>query len=153
MNVNRISAWIEASGVGITVLILAIAQGFPGIVAGGLLVLFWYTCPSLYTVGYGQIALGALLIPAGTTVQIVIAEIGLLLVLLTPGLRLDQPLARTLTTLGSVVLLVGGVLAGISLDVNHSQTGIILISVLGIVTYGMHRYERVAVGAIEESHE
>lgn len=153
MNVNRTSAWIEASGVGITVLILAIARGFPGIVAGGLLVLFWYTCPSLYTVGYGQIALGALLIPTGTIVQIIIGEFGLLLVLLTPGLRLDQPLARMLTTLGSSILLVGGVLAGVSLDVNHSQIGIILISVLGIVTYGMHRYERVAVGAVEGSHE
>ncbi len=153
MNLNRTSAWIEAGGVVVTVLILAIAQGFPGIVAGGLLLLFWYTCPSLYTVGYGQIALGALLFPSGTIIQLVIAEIGLLLVLIAPGLRLDQPLARTLTILGSVIILVSGILAGLSLDVNHSQIGIILICVLGIVTYGMHRYERVAMGVVGESHE
>ncbi|WP_266081697.1 hypothetical protein [Haladaptatus caseinilyticus] len=122
-------------------------------IAGGLLVVFWFVGPPLYAVGYGQVAIGALFSLDGFLTQIAIAEIGLLYALLTPSLTLDHPTKRLVAAVAGMGVLIGGILVGISWHIEEGNIGIVLLGVLGIIAYSMHRYERVAVGAIGGSHE
>lgn len=151
MNWN--TTWISALGIGTTVCMLTLAHGFPGVIAGGLLVVFWFAGPTLYAVGYGQIAISALFSLDGLLSQLVLAELGLLYALLVPSVVLDHSSKRMITALIGMILLIGGILLGVTSEIGEGEIGIVLLCVLGIIAYSMHRYERVVVGAVEGAHE
>lgn len=142
--------WLDGIGALLVAIVCTIATGLPGFVAGTVFFVLWYTQPTLYTVAFGQLVVAAL--SDGIAVgYLVLAEVGLLAVLVGTSLALDRPRWRVIVT-GGVAIGFGASALAIVRWSNRLwlAIGFVLI-VFAIVSYGLHRYERVALGLVEDT--
>jgi hypothetical protein len=145
--------WLDGIGALLVAILCTVAIGLPGFLAGIVFLLLWYTTPPLYTVAFGQLVVGAL--SDGIAVNyLALMEIGLLAVLVGPSLTLDRPRWRVIITSGVAIGFGATALAIVRWsDRLWLAVGFVLL-VFASVSYGLHRYEHVALGLVEETtHE
>ncbi|QCC60466.1 hypothetical protein NP511_00505 [Natrinema thermotolerans] len=104
-----------------------------------------------YALAVGHVALVAVLPDGIEPVPFAIVEAAFLAVLLAPVLRVDRPRA-----IAGVAVVGAGALAGIAWLVADAHStpaaAATLVAVLGVVAYGLHRYELVRLGLVP-AHE
>lgn len=132
--------------------VVAVVGGLPGMVTAVLVPVAWYALPSTYAFAVGQIGVLAVL-DTGNPAALLAAQVGLLGVLLAPAVELsdtEQLVAVTLAWVG-----VGGLAAWASTrpTVGISLAGGTLVIATALVAYGLHRYQQVSLGLVEDAHE
>ncbi|WP_435156606.1 hypothetical protein [Haladaptatus sp. DFWS20] len=145
--------WLDGAGALLVAFICTIATGGPGFVAGGVLFAAWYALPTLYTAAFGQILVVALFADGVGAVYLIPLELGLLAVLVGPLLRADRPRWRVLVTSLVAVGFGVGVLGSHRWSGEYWLTIGVALTAVAVVAYGMHRYERVALGLVKDTHE
>lgn len=126
--------------------------GVPGIAGGATVLGAWYFLPATYAFALGHVALVALFSTADFAAVLVV-EAGLLalLVLGAPASERDRPSAVTLAGW----LLLGGGLAWASRtrELDLSLAAVTLAGATILASYGLHRYQLVALGQVGEIRE
>lgn len=125
------------------------ATGIAGLLAGVLFTVLWYVLPATYAVAFGQIIVAALLAPTSAPLVVLLCEGGLLAVLVSPTLALDQVRFRVLLTVGCAVVFAGGVWLLVRWQGSIWLPALILASSIAVGIYGLHRYDRVLRGVVE----
>lgn len=142
--------WLGGVGALLVAIGCTVATGLPGFVAGTVFFVLWYTVPTLYTVAFGQLVVAALADDIGVAF-LVPMELGLLAVLVGPSLRQDRPGWRIGVTSGVAALFGGGALAVYRWGGRLPLVVVAVVLVVGVVSYGLHRYEHVALGLVEDN--
>lgn len=128
-----------------------LAVGGWGLLAAAVIGLGWYRLSSLYAVAIGHAALLPFVTSIDTvTPAVLIAEVGFGLLLIAPAVDTAAPTAFVGAFLGSL----GGLLV-ISVAVYRWSdrlwiTAVVLLGALAVASYGLHRYELVRLGLVEE---
>ncbi|MFH5801209.1 hypothetical protein [Haladaptatus sp. CMAA 1911] len=147
------ATWLGGIGALFIGILCAVATGPPGILAGVIFLLVWYTVPTLYSVAFGQLVV-AVFADSITAEYLILLEVGLLAVLVGPLLTVDRPRWRVTVTSAMAVLFGVGALKSLQWSNQLWVAIAVVVFVFAIVSYGLHRYERVALGLVEEStHE
>ena len=138
-------------GLGVLILVAGttIAAGVQGLLAGVLFAMLWYLLPATYAVAFGQIIVAALLGSLAAPLLVVVCEIGLLVVLVSPTVALDQVWFRALATAGCAVVFAGGVWVLVRWQETLWLPAVVLMVSIGVGIYGVHRYDRVLRGVVE----
>ncbi|MEF8843572.1 MAG: hypothetical protein V5A62_18425 [Haloarculaceae archaeon] len=143
------------AAVAVTALLWMLSGGL-GLVGGGVLLAAWAVLPATYAFAIGQVAFvtatrSGTLPDAGLDVGLlvpVLVEIGLVGVLVGPVVRSTGG-RRTAgwTLLGTAVL--GGIALGsYALWDRVWVAAAVLVGLVGLVAYGLHRYELVVLGKV-----
>ncbi|MCU4743607.1 hypothetical protein OB955_19530 [Halobacteria archaeon AArc-m2/3/4] len=134
-------AAVELAILGALVVVLGVFAGIPGIVGGILVAAFWYAFGVPFALAGGHAVLvfvfpGAIDLTTLVVVEVVFAALLLSSVLESP----DPPQFGALTVgiLAGLVLLVGGTVVFFPVWVG----AIVLLAVVAVLGYGIHRYER-----------
>jgi len=142
--------WLGGIGALLVAILCTVATGLPGFLAGIVFFLLWYIVPTLYTVAFGQLVVAAL--ADGIAVEYLFAlELGLLAVLVGPSLTFDRPHWRVAVTSGIAALFGAGALASLRWGNRLWLPVAIVVIVFATVSYGLHRYERAALGLVEDN--
>lgn len=129
---------------------LVLAGGVWGVLAGFAVALAWYVLPATYAFAVGQILVVAVLSAEVPLVATVIGEAGLLAVLAGSLTTTDEP-ARTVAALAVATLALGAVGWGVLRSGRPLWIVAVAIAVVATTTaYGLHRYERVRLGLVED---
>ena len=142
--------WLDGVGALLGAILYTLAAGLPGLIAGIALIVLWYTVPTLYTVAFGQLVVAALF-PRLSTVNLVLLEFALLAVLVGPSLVLDNSRWRVVVTSVVAVVLGGCTLVVARWSARFWPPLVFLVVVFAASSYGLHRYERVALGLVEDN--
>lgn len=135
----------------LTVGTFTVANGAFGLAVGSAVALTWYRLPSVYAYTIGQFALGA--VSPNSVVVLGLLEVGLSAILLEPALRAERP-GWQIAALGLVLGFVATVAWQVIDHVQPLWTGVaVFVLCFTGVAYGLHRYERLALGLITESTE
>ncbi|WP_458210530.1 hypothetical protein [Haladaptatus sp. NG-SE-30] len=148
---SETKTWLDGAGALLVAIVYTVANGLPGLIAGGMLVLMWYLLPTLYTFAFGQLLVAALFADGVALRYLIPLELGLISVLVGPVLTLDHPYRRVVMTSGIASVFGIGIVAIYQLDQAYWQAIGILAVVFALGAYGLHRYERVALGLVEEN--
>ncbi|WP_458190820.1 hypothetical protein [Haladaptatus sp. NG-WS-4] len=143
--------WLDGAGALLVAIVYTVATGLPGLIAGGMLILMWYLLPTLYTFAFGQLLVAALFADGVALRYLIPLEPGLISVLVGPLLTLERPYWRLRMTVGVAILLGIGIVYIYQWLGEYWQAIGILTVVFALAAYGMHRYERVALGLVEDS--
>jgi hypothetical protein len=145
--------WLGGIGALLVAVLCPIATGLLGVLAGIVFILVWYTVPTLYSVAFGQLVV-AVLADNIAAEYLILLEIGLLAVLVGPLLRFDRPRWRVTVTSAIAVLFGVGILKSLQWSNRVLVAIAVIVFVFAFISYGLHRYERAALGLVEEStHE
>lgn len=133
-----------------TITVFVLSGGLPGIAAGGLIAVCWYFLPAVYVYAIGHFAL-LVTIPTTDIVLFGLAETTLIGILVAPIVQTPRPRQRLLLTIAGIMI--GVVVSWASYQqLNHVWTaGFVLIGAWALLTYGLHRYEQLALGLIEDT--
>ena len=142
--------WLDGAGALLVAILGTVATGLPGFISGIVLLVLWYTVPTLYVVAFGQLAVAALGDGIATG-YLILSELGLLAMLVGPSLALDRPRWRVLVTSVVALALGGCTLAIVRWSDRLWQPLVFLVVVFAIGSYGLHRYERIALGLVEDN--
>ncbi|AGB38641.1 hypothetical protein [Natronococcus occultus] len=125
------------------------AAGPPGIGAGIATILLWYGFGTPYAIAVGHVLLLALFPDGIDPIAFVLAEAGLLAVLVLPALQTRAPLRTAAGTLLTVAVL-GGVswLAVVSLSL--WQAAAVTAGTIALAGYALYRYGLVALGLVDD---
>jgi len=127
---------------------LGVSAGPPGIL-GGLALVLAAVLPVPYAVGVGHVLLVAL-VPAGVgLLTVTVVEAGLVVALLTAGDARSRSLSDAVAMLSCIGVLVGVVLWALRGTDALVSVVAALVSVTGVASYGLHRYELVLFGLVE----
>ncbi|MCT9098201.1 hypothetical protein [Haloarchaeobius sp. HME9146] len=143
------SRWLAIVG------ILLASAGFVlqspvGIVAAGLLVIAAAFTPAPLAVAFGHVSLAALFEPA-LGVRLLLAEAGLLVLLLDSLPSLRTATGRQAVTVASVVGAAGlaGYTYGLRTDIASWLLVLGLVAGVALVLYAVHRYQKVTLGMVD----
>ncbi|UPV98953.1 hypothetical protein M0R88_10480 [Halorussus gelatinilyticus] len=144
--------WLGAVGALVALGALTVLHGVLGFVGGVAIGLSWYMLPSVYAFTIGQFVVIAVIPGNGTSlVQVWLLELGLISILVEPGVTQKQQLRKT-------VLIGLGISLGVSLvweivdGVRPLWQSVLVLAVIFMtLTYGLHRYEQLELGLIEEA--
>ena len=144
-------SWFGGPGVAVTTVALGYAAGPWGVAAGIATAVAWYRLTDVYAFAVGQLLAVATLSGAAPIWPVAAAELGLLGVLVGSVAGVDRP-GRPLAVFGLATLLFWAIAWGLI------RTGRPLWSAAGLVAvvaataaYGLHRYELVELGLLEEA--
>lgn len=127
-----------------TTALLGVTAGPPGVAVGAGLCVAWFLLPVVHVVALGQFAVVALYAASTPLLVLALVEAGLGSVLLA-SLLPDAPLRAGVAFLATALLLAGVVLFAPS--VPFGASALLVLAATG--AYGLHRYERVAMGLVE----
>lgn len=146
---QQTQTWLGAIGTVVTVSAFTVSSGIFGFVLGTTIALSWYALPPMYAFTIGQFALVA--IAPRSTVVLGLLEGGLVVILVEPALHYNRAL-RTLVLAGGVISFVASIV-WVALEWLQPQwkTVVVLTIAFTVVTYGLHRYERLTVGELAEA--
>lgn len=142
--------WLDGIGALVVALVVTIVAGLPGVVTGAILLTLWYTMPTVYGVAFGHLIVAALFTDGVSLQYLLPAEAGLCALLVGPALNLDHPWWRVLVTSGGAISVGMATLVVYRWRGAYWQAIAVLAIGCAIAAYGMHRYERVALGYVEE---
>lgn len=144
--------WLDGIGALLVAIIVTVTTGLPGLIAGTVFFVAWYSLPILYTVTFGQLIVAALAERIASP-YLVLLEFGLLAVLVGPTLTRDMPRWRAAITTVVAIMFGGGALA----LVRWGGQLWLALGIVGLVfavgSYGLHRYEHVALGLSQSTYE
>lgn len=150
---------LGAVGVLALALVLALAAGPLGLLAGGVVATCWYLTPSLYAYAVGQVALVTLagtsdLVTLGATGDLLLVglgEVALLGVLVEPLVGQEGPSRSTLFAVGGVALgTTVGWTSPLLFDANWQAALALVAAGAGLATL-LARYERIALETVTDS--
>ena len=157
------SALVAAVALVVSAGVEGLVVGLQGLAAAAVVVSAWYLLPPTYAFALGNVALVAVL-PETAVGRMVVVEAGLLGILLASATTLDSPGQSddsghsVLSILvGALVVLAwtlaGGAFAWASArgDLRLSVAGGFLIALSAFAAYGLHRYQLVSLGVVDES--
>ncbi|MFB6296223.1 MAG: hypothetical protein ABEH66_05190 [Halobacteriales archaeon] len=126
-----------------------VAGGLPGIAAAVALAGSWYALPAPYAVAIGHLLLAVLLPETPGVLALIPAELGLLGVLGAEALPRDEffPLAALL--LAFVFLLSDAAILGFLIG-GLPAAALALVAAGVAIGYGLHRYELLRLGLLDE---
>lgn len=124
--------------------------GVRGLAGAVLFVGAWYLLGTTYAFAVGNVAVVGLLGDAGLLV-VAGVEVGLLVVLLSPALTLDDRTGPVLVLFG--VLALGGATAWATAQslVGLPAAAVGLTATVWLVAYGLHRWQLVGLGLVDEA--
>lgn len=125
--------------------------GLPGAASAAAVGLVWLVLPAVYAVALGHVLVAALTIGGVAPLAVLTAEFGLFAMLLTPAATLAQ--RETLVSMTVFVLGVFAFVFGIAFLVSEVLwIGALVLLLVGVfASYGLHRYELVILGLVEET--
>jgi hypothetical protein len=151
MNGNTTRTRIGAFGTIFVASAFAIAGGLPGLLAAVVVGVSWYALPSIVVFTIGQFALGALVSPEQTPLLLLIAEGGLLGILSGATAETNRSAQSTAFVVGCIALFAVGSWASYHwLDSIWRTTAVLAVAVT-VGAYGLHRYERIALGLVTDT--
>lgn len=134
---------LGAVGLGATAVALGVTAGPLGLVAGLVIAGLGVVVSPIAVFGLGQ-AVVLVLLPSPTPLQLALLEGALFIALVAPATR-TRP--TRLVTLSALLFAVSGTLVWYGSQVVGLQvTGLALLLAVGLLMYGIHRYERVVLG-------
>lgn len=122
-----------------------LVAGLTGALMGAIVAVAWYLLPSPYAVAIGMVGFAALLPSPPAPITVIVGAGGFLLILIDPGRHTDHvfPFVASLLV---VAVLFGGSAGMVGLWLEPWIVGLLVIGLLGMVAYTLHRYERVVLG-------
>ncbi|RRJ29459.1 hypothetical protein [Halocatena pleomorpha] len=143
---------LDGVGALLVAVLVTVTTGVPGLIAGTAVLIAWYTVPTLYTFAFGHLVVGALAENIATP-YLVVLELGLLAILVGPALTLAASRWRAIVTSVVAIVFGGGVLA-LARGNGHLWSALGVVGLIfAIGSYGLHRYEHVALGLSENTYE
>lgn len=137
-------------GVGISGLGIWVAVGWLGALAVVLIGLSWYHLSELYAVALGN-ALFLLFLPVETlNSELLIAELGLLVLLATPTTDSDAPVSLIITTVAILCVVVAISAGSYAWSDSLWITASVLLGTLLVSGYALYRYEVVRLDLVTE---
>ena len=129
-----------------------------GLVAAAGVGLAWYLLSSPYAIAFGHAALlpfvpAVALRPELLRPELLVAELGLVVLLVAPAADADRPLSFVLTTVAALggLLLVG--LGGYWLSADLRIAAGALVGTIVVAGYALYRYELVRLGLVDAEME
>lgn len=144
--------WPGALGTLLAASALAVTGGASGLLAGAAVAASWYVLPTPAAFAVGQFALVAVAADAGP-LALVVAEGGLLGLLAGSTLDADRSARLVALAVGGVALLAASGWASYRWLGAAPQAAAVLAVGFALGAYGLHRYERVALGLVSPSHD
>lgn len=145
--------WFGGLGVAFAAVGLGLAAGLPGIAAGAGAAIAWFLLPAPSAFAVAQLLAVAALSADDPPLAVAIAEVGLLSVLAGPLAETDAP-GGTLGAFAVAALATGAVGWGLlRSDRPLWLAGLAVALVAATAAYGIHRYERVSLGLVEDDGE
>ncbi|WP_266080493.1 hypothetical protein [Haladaptatus caseinilyticus] len=141
MNLPESRTPLGVIGVTVAGVALWFGGGIVGLLAAGVLLALWYLLPASYAVTFGQFALVALVLPAGTPPVIVAGEVGLVTILLEPSFALETNRMRVAIGAGCIGLFTSGVWLLYLWNGSLWLPTVALVGTLILAFYSLHRYE------------
>lgn len=146
---SRRVKWLGLPAVGLTAVGLLLIGGTSGIAATIALGVAWYALSTPYTVALGHLLLAALLPESGGLPGLLAAEGGLLGMLAINAPGRDDHLQFGAAFVTSMLLLSCVAVLGVRLW-GLPAAALLLAAVALLVGYGLHRYELLRLGLLEE---
>lgn len=120
-----------------------------GLVAAAGVGLAWYLLSSPYAIAFGHAALLPFVPAVALRPELLVAELGLVVLLVAPAADADRPLSFVLTTVAALggLLLVG--LGGFWLSADLRIAAGALVGTVVVAGYALYRYELVRLGLVD----
>ena len=120
-----------------------------GLVAAAGVGLAWYLLSSPYAIAFGHAALLPFVPAVALRPELLVAELGLVVLLIAPVVDADRPLSFVLTTVAALggLLLVG--LGGFWLSADLRIAAGALVGTVVVAGYALYRYELVRLGLVD----
>lgn len=155
--------WLGGAGVLVVTAALVVFGDLPGLLAAVIVAGGWFLLANTYAFALGQVALVSVF--SGGPVAFAAAQAGVLAVLFAPlatgvgpgpaddDRKLDADASPELVVLTAAGLLGGGAAAwaGQQSLVGLPVAGLLLVGGLALAAYGLHRYQLVALGLVDDS--
>lgn len=141
--------WLGASCVILIASGFIAVNGVFGFLISATIALGWYMLPSMYAFAIGQFAL--LTITPANTAILGLLEASVVGILLEPALHHEKSL-RVLVLTGGAISFVASIVQ-VTLGWLDPLWKTVVLFALGfaVVAYGLHRYERLTVGSLDET--
>lgn len=140
---------VAAFAVGVALVAFA---GPLGLAGAAVVVGTWYLLGPTYAFGAGHVAVVGLLGDAGL-LAVGAVEVGLLAVLLSPALTVENPLGPALVALASLALGGGAAWATARGLLAPLAVAVALTATLWLAGYGLHRWQLVDLGLVGEADD
>jgi hypothetical protein len=143
-------------GVVLTGAVFGIVGGLVGVLLALAFGGVWLFAPTVYSYALGHVLALGISARAVTAVELLFIELGLVAVLLGPLViatdgddgRVRSTLTRSVLGAGSALFAV--VVVGLAFVESLWPTAALLTVVAGLAAYGLHRYERLALGLADD---
>lgn len=127
--------------------------GLTGLVAGLGVFLAWIAVSELAGFVVGQLSLIAIVSPTSVSLSgpVLVVELGLFILLAAAVLRPESSVRGLAVFAVLAAVLAGIVLTGVRVSDQLWLVSTVFIAVTGLLLYGLHRYELVALGLLDEA--
>ena len=131
--------------------LFAVGGGVPGVISGGVVAATWYLLPAPYAVALGHLVLAVLAADGVGVLHVLLAEAGLVGMLLGPATASDRPLESVARIAGATLALGALVWAGTRWWDAVWPSAVALAVAVGGLSYVLHEYEQYVLARPEES--
>jgi hypothetical protein len=132
--------------------IFAVFRGIAGVIAGIVLLIFWYALTPIHAFAFGQVALAGFFSHTVSSLQFIFIELCLLCLLLDSAFDFDRWLSHAALTSGCFFALGLFVWGYYRFSGDLLVTFLLLSGVVALLAYGLHRYDKIKLdgGGIHE---